>query len=514
MIFRFDAFALDTDGYVLSKGAELVSLEPQVFSLLHFLLENREKVVTKDELIEQVWEGRIVSDAAISSAINLARRAVDDDGKTQGVIKTFPRRGFRFVAEVKEQDDNDSSVADKPAALSNTRKPSIAVLPFENLSADPDQEYFSDGMAEDLITDLSNISNLYVAARNSSFSFKGQMPYVQEVAEKLGVRFVLEGSVRKMDDRLRINAQLIDAVDGGHLWAERYDGQMDEIFDFQDRIREEIVAALRLKLTPTDQALTERKPTDSAEAYDLFLKGRAEYHRFTPEHLLEAIRCLEKAIGIDPKFADAYSYLSYCHFAGWIYMWPGFDNSLDRANELAEKGVALDGTSTIALTRLAWIQTFMRRYDQAIANLEKAIALAPDNADVNATFGQVLNYWGHPERGLQMMEKAFSIDTVVPPNWEYHVGLSRLILRQYDEAESRFLKTIERAPKYTPGYLLLAVTYAELDRLDDARDAMKTALEISPRHTVKAVAKNYPYRVDEVRDRILDGMRKAGMPEA
>ncbi len=288
---------------------------------------------------------------------------------------------------------------------------------------------------------------------------------------------------------------------------------MADIFEFQDNIREQIVSALQVSLTPTDKALAERKPTDNVEAYDLFLKGRASFYLYTPDHLLEAKKYLEEAIEIDPNFADAYGYLSYCHFAGWIYMWPGFDYNLDRANELAEKGVALDGASAVALTRLGWIQAFMRRYDQAIANLENAVALAPNNADTIATLGQVLNYWGDPERGLRLMEKSFSLETFVPPNREYQLGLSHLMLRHYDEAVSRFLNTIERAPHYTPAYLLLACTYVELDRLDDARDAIKTALDITPQYTVKEVAKMYPYRVDEVRNRILDGMRKAGLPE-
>ncbi len=226
------------------------------------------------------------------------------------------------------------------APLSLPDKPSIAVLPFDNLSGDPEQEYFSDGMAEDLITDLSKISNLSVAARNSSFSFKGQMPDIKDVVEKLGVTFVLEGSVRKMGDRLRINAQLIDGADGRHIWAERYDGDMADIFEFQDDIREQIVSALQVSLTPTDKALTERKPTDSVEAYDLFLKGRANFYRHTLEDLLEAIKCFEVAIEIDPNFADAYGYLSYCHWWGWLQMLPEFDDNLDRANELAERGVA------------------------------------------------------------------------------------------------------------------------------------------------------------------------------
>ena len=325
--------------------------------------------------------------------------------------------------------------------------------------------------------------------------------------------FVLEGSVRKMGDRLRINAQLVDGADGRHIWAERYDGNMAEIFEFQDNIREQIVSALRVNLTPTDKALTGRKPTDSVEAYDLFLKGRANFYRYTPEHFLEATKCLEAAIDIDPNFADAYGYLSYSHLYGWGYLFPGFDDTLDRANELAERGVALDGTSAIALTRLGWIQAFLRRYDQAFASLEKAVALAPNNAEVYASFGQILNWFGNPERGLEMIEKAISLDTFAPPLWEFYAGVSHLLLRQYDEAVSRFLETIQRTPKFLHVYLQLACAYVELDRLDDASDAIKTALEITPQFTLKEVARIFPYRDGEARNRFLDGLRKAGLPE-
>ena len=232
-------------------------------------------------------------------------------------------------------------------------------------------------------------------------------------------------------------------------------------------------------------------------------------------HLLEAKKYLEKAIEIDPNFADVYGYLSYRHFFGWSQTSPDFDNNLDRANELAERGVDLDGTSAIALTRLGWIQTFLHRYDQAVANVEKAILLEPNNGDVNATFAQVLNYWGNPERGLQLQEKAFSIDTIGPPNWEFQAGLSHLLLRRYDEAVAGFNRAIERAPNFTPAHLCLAWAYIELDRFDDANKAIKTVMEIIPDFTLKGVVRTHasPYRLDEVRDRFLDSLRKAGLPE-
>jgi TolB-like protein len=449
-----------------------------------------------------------VSGAVYEQAVGKLGASFEDLGEQSVKNIAKPVRVYRAIDETKIDIGQEPQTAGTSPVISD--KPSIAVLPFDNMSNDPDQEYFSDGMAEDLITDISKISGVSVTARNSSFAFKGQSVDVMEIAKKLRVKHIVEGSVRKMGDRLRINAQLIDGADGRHIWAERYDGNMSEIFDFQDAIREQIVSALQVSLTPTDEALTERKPTDSIEAYDLFLKGRANYYRYTPEDNLEAIKCLEEAIEIDPNFAAAFGYLSFCHFYGWALVWPGFDNNLDRANELAEKGVALDGTSAIALVRLGWIQTFLRRYDQAIPNLEKALVLAPSNAEINASFGQALNYWGDPERGLQLMEKAFSIDTVVPPSWEWQIGLSHFLLQQYDQALTRFNRA---APKFVAAYVGLVCIYVELDRLDDARGAIKTLSEVGPQFTVKWVTEMLPFRVDEVRNRFVDSLRKAGLPE-
>jgi adenylate cyclase len=426
----------------------------------------------------------------------------DDIGPQQVKNIAAPVRVYRVTL--------DRALASPHTASSPRDTPSIAVLPFVNMSGDPEQEYFSDGMAEDLITDLSKISGLLVIARNSSFAFKGRTVDVKDIAGKLGVKHVLEGSVRKMGSRLRVNAQLINAADGGHIWAERYDGDMQDIFQFQDDIREQIVSALRVSLSPTDQSLTERKPTESVQAYDLFLKGRAHCYRYGLEDILEAQKCFEEAIEIDPNFADAYGYLSYCYWNAWLRLLPGYDDGLERANELAERGVALDGTSAIALARLGWVQTFLRRYDQAIANLEKALALAPNNAEVNAIFAQVLNFWGAPERGRQLQERAFSIDSFAPPHWEWHIGLSHFLLRHYDQA----IASLNRAvPRSAIAYSLLACTYVEMNRLDDANAAVKKQLELLPRHTVKWFARVPPFRLAEVRARILDGLRTAGMPE-
>jgi adenylate cyclase len=447
-----------------------------------------------------------VSEKVFAEVRNKLDTGFEDLGPQEVKNIAEPVRAYRIMPDT-------VPAAPSTAPLSLPDKPSIAVLPFDNMSDDPEQEYFSDGLAEDLITDISKISSLHVVSRNSSFAFKGQALNVKDIAGRLGVKNILEGSVRKMGSKLRINAQLIDATSDGHIWAERYDGDMENIFEFQDDIRDQIVSALRVSLTPTDKALTQRKPTDNVEAYDLFLRGRASYHRYTPGDLLEAKKCFEEAIEHDPKFADAYGYLSYCYFQGWASIWPGFDDNLDRANALAEKGVALDSTSAIALARLGWVQAFLRRYDQAIPNLEKAIDLAPNNTDVLSTFAQVLNFWGNPERGLLLQEKAFGIDTVGPPNWEYQLGLSHFLLRQYDQAIAGFKRAIERAPRFFPAYMILTWAYVESDRLDDARGTAKALSEISPQSTVKWLTNLVPFRIEEYNNRFLDSLRKAGLPE-
>ena len=423
-----------------------------------------------------------------------------------------PVRCYRVQLEGAETSEEGTDLARSAAQHSN--KPSIAVLPFDNLSDDPQQEYFSDGLAEDLITDISKISGVFVTARNSSFAFKGQTIDVKEVAAKLGVKHILEGSIRKMGSKLRINAQLIDAASGGHVWAERYDGDMEDIFEFQDNIREQIVSALEVSLTPTDKALTERKPTDNVEAYDLFLKGRAIFYNYTPERFPEGIRFLEEAIEIDPKFADAFSYLSYLHWSVHVQISQDSEDELELANDLAEKAVALDDTSAQARVRLGFIQMWLRRYDEAIANAEKAVAMGPNNAEVHASFGQVLNYSGNPERGLEMFEKAFNIDTFVSPVWEFQAGVSHFLLHQYDRAMSRLLSAIARSPKLLHAYTYLACTYVEMGRLDDARETIKKALEIAPAYTLKMAEKLFVYRIDEMRNRILNNLREAGLPES
>jgi TolB-like protein len=261
VIYQFDAYSLDTESLELRLDSAVVPVEPQVFSVLAYLIENRDKVVGKDELIDAVWDGRAISDGALNSRINAVRRAVGDDGTAQAVIKTFPRRGFRLVGLISE----DSTAETNPLAA-QFDKPCIAVLPFGNLSNDPEQEYFSDGITEDLITALSRIRRFRVAARSSTFSYKGQSPDARLVAREMEARFVIEGSVRKAGKRIRLTVQLIDGGSGNHLWAESYDREQDDIFALQDELTLAIVGAVEPAMERAEQERARRKPPESLDA--------------------------------------------------------------------------------------------------------------------------------------------------------------------------------------------------------------------------------------------------------
>jgi adenylate cyclase len=367
-------------------------------------------------------------------------------------------------------------------------------------------------MTEDLITDLSKISGLFVIARNSSFVFKGQSVDVIEVGRKLGVKRIIEGSVRRAGNRVRINAQLIDAATGGHLWAERYDGDLENIFALQDEITAKIVAALEVTLSATDKARVERKPTTSIEAYDLYLKGRERYFQYSGAAMAEAFGFLERAIELDPAFADAHAYLSACHMAAHIFRWSSVDGDLERALTSAEKAVALDPDSAIAHTRLGWVLTWQRRYDDAERNFDRAAALAPELAEVFSY--QAVHYIraGDPERALRLTTKAQRLDPFAP-QVDYHMGMEYLFLGRFEEAVAKLEIARDRTPKQSAVRLNLACAYVEMDRLDDAAREIRELFEISPDYTVALVDQVFPFRIDTVRERFIENLRKAGLRE-
>ena len=332
MQYVFGDFMIDPDRRELSHGPELIATGPQVFDLLVYQVENREHVVSRDSLLDAVWGGRIVSESTLANHVNAARKAVGDSGQEQRLIQTVARKGFRFVGDIKEIPiaDNGASLkarvttSDEAAApvLVIPDRPSIAILPFLNLSGDPEQDYFADGVVEDVIMALSRIRWLFVIARNSSFTYKEQAVDVKQVGRELGVRYVLEGSVRKAANRVRITGQLIDATSGDHLWAERFEGTLDDVFDLQDQVTASVVGAIAPHLERAEIGRATLKPTQSLDAYDYYLRGMANLHRGSREATSDALPMFTRAIELDPNFASAYAMAAWCHFwrkvNGWM----------------------------------------------------------------------------------------------------------------------------------------------------------------------------------------------------
>jgi TolB-like protein len=328
--YLFEEYACDTDRRELRLGADVVSLAPQVFDLLDYLIRNRERVVSKDEIINAIWNGRIVSDAALTTRLNAARTALGDSGQEQRLIRTLSRKGFRFAGVVNEERVSApmlSRLPERPKdALAHPDRPSIAVLPFSNISADPKQEYFADGMAEEIITALSRFKALFVIARNSSFAYKGRAIDVKQVGRELGVQYVLEGSVRRAACRVRITGQLVDTATGAHLWADRFEGRLGDIFDLQDRVTESVVGAIAPELQQVEIKRARRKPTESLDAYDFFLRGMARevadlaggLEQPTSEGTSEALKLFYAAIELDPEFASARHGSLVMRNANWL----------------------------------------------------------------------------------------------------------------------------------------------------------------------------------------------------
>jgi len=309
--FQFADHLLDAERRELRRGSHVVEVEPQVFDLLLHLLRNRERVVSKDDLIASVWGGRIVSDATIDSRINAVRHAIGDSGATQALIRTFPRKGVRFVAEAEEQGEsplNTNAPAGEhiPHALPVPEKPSIAVLPF-NMSGDPEQDYFADGMVEDLITSLSRLRWLFVIARNSTFTYKGRAADVRQIGTELGVRYVLEGSLRRAGSQIRVTAQLIEAESGRHVWAERYDRTLADIFAVQDEITDTIAATLEPEISAIERERARRKPPGHLGAWELYQRGMWHLLRRNREDLTTAGSLFREATELDPTFATAHA---------------------------------------------------------------------------------------------------------------------------------------------------------------------------------------------------------------
>ena len=524
MQFLFEDYLLDLDRRELSRGSRAIAIGPQVFDLLVHLVQNREHVVSKDNLLDAVWHGRIVSESTLTSHINAVRRAIGDNGEEQRLVRTVARKGFRFVGEVRQADATNGlhSPASEIAASAVPShalpdKPSIAVLAFQNLSGDAEQEYFADGVVEDIITALSRIRWLFVIARNSSFTYKGRAVDVKQISRELGVRYVLEGSVRKAANRVRITGQLIDASAGTHLWAERFEGSLDDIFELQDQIATSVVGAIAPELERAEIERAKRKPTENLGAYDYYLRGMADLHRGTREAIDEALVLLGKAIELDPDFASAYGAAAWCHFWRKVNGW-----SSDPVREVAEGGrlarraVELGRDDAVALARGGHaFAHFTGDLDAGIALHDRAVLLNP-NLAAAWFLGGFLRIWhGESDTAIEHFARAMRLSPLDPETYRMQAGMAaaHLFARRFDAASALADEAFRNLPSFLLAATVAAASHTLAGRLEEGKKAMARVRELDPLLRVSRLGDWLPIRRAEDLETFADGLRRAGLPE-
>ena len=508
MKYLFGNHVLDTDQCELRRGSEPVAVEPQVFDLLVHLVENRHRVVSKDDLVASVWGGRIVSESTLTTRINAARRAVGDSGVKQELIRTIARKGLRFVGDVHIQPEE--ARAERPA-LPLPDRPAIAVLPFTNMTGDPEQEYFSDGIAEDIITELSRYPDLFVVARNSSFAYRGKATRVTNVARELGVHYVLEGSVRRAGHRVRITAQLIDAATDQHLWAQRYDRDLEDLFSVQDDVAQSIVAVLPARIQAAAFERASRKMTDSLDAYDHLLRGKSCYHLETQEGNRQAEAHFDRSIAQDPRFALAYAWKA-CALGQALrheYL-PRTREAQQRVMQLVEQAMSIDENNAEChriLCRLALIQGQFAKSDH---HLECALALNPNDPRLVVQRGINLTFLGDPEAAVPWIERAMRLDPF--SIHRYALDMVRALFMAGRLAEATAV--LERTGRAQWEHCVwLAACYAAAGEVSAATEAGQDAKVLRPSLSIATYIDGwFIWKRDEDRARLRNALARAGLP--
>ena len=392
-------------------------------------------------------------------------------------------------------------------------KPSIAILPFENLSADPDQQYFSDGMAADLITDLSKISGMYVVSRHASFRYNLKQVAAEQIGQELNVRYLLEGSVRKGTDRLRINAQLIDTTTGYHLWAERFDWEIENIFTAQDQLAKMIATALEVHVGEGEHERIVHPLTTSLDAYDFYLRGIAIYELFTREDMVQARLMFLKAVELDSSFAAAYAYLALIYNYDWDVQYDHFPGALDLALEASQMAIAIDEELALAHQQLGWTYIWKKQPEKAIASAQRAIDLDPNSGDAQAFLGEILNFAGRPKEGLVHINKAIRLNPYHPIWYKYILAHSYDLLGRQQEAIESMNKVLALNPDFVPARRHLAVIYSELNRMGEAQAETTEILRVNPGYSISAWRVRARYTDPAILQRFVENLRKAGLPE-
>lgn len=513
---RCPALRLDLTAGQLFVDGEAVQLTPTCFSMLRYFLEHPSRLITKQELLDNVWADVFVEESAVKGYVRKLRQILNDDPRSPRFIETARGLGYRYVGDIEVEGTGEQGPVPNVARESRL---SVAVLPFANISGDPEQDYFSDGITEDIIIELSRFPVLSVIARQSSFVFKGEKLGLKEVGQKLGVQYVVEGSVRRAGDRVRVTSQLIEVETENHIWAERYDRELKDIFVVQDDVTRAIVATIAAQLGKTVSESAARKSTTNIRSYEFFLQANRSYYRFNPDDNVTAARLYEKAIERDPQFARAYAGLANTYTTDHFLGWRRRENALRRGLESAQKALELDATDTLARAILTWALLGYGRWEEAELETDRLMSSRPGDADILAEAGHALFVVGRDE-GVAVLEEAVRLNPLSPDSYRRWLGIGYYRSKRYRDAA-----TALRAVRLEGwGYGWLAASFARLGEFERARDTLslfiskrREELESAgvPAHTSTDLLGNYRdnFRHEKEWRHFLDGLRLAGLTE-
>lgn len=511
-VYRFDRFTLDLlrGALVATDGTE-IALRPKAFALLTRLVEDAGRLLDRDEIMRAVWPGVVVTEDSITQCVREIRRALGDE--EQRLLRTLPRRGFIFTAAVSRDEATTTVMVEFGAPAVPAGPPMLVVLPFANMTGDPEQEYFADGITEDLTAELSRLRWFAVIARSSAYTYKGRTVDVRQVGRELGVGYVLEGSIRKAGGRVRISARLCEVEAGRQVWSERFDGELADVFDLQDRVTEAVVGAIEPSLRRAEVERVRARPTESLSAYDLYL--RALPQRFaTRQGNDEGIRLLRRAIALDPGFVAAKGTLAGLHIVRFTQGWaePGdLEEALRFAHEVAEG----DGDDPGALAWAAHAITYLgRQYEAGLAASDRALLQAPNSAMVLMLSGWNSLYAGEWQAAIARLGRAMQLSPVDPGTFYFAAALGAAYFHGecYETAVTWSRRALRDRPAYLVAHRILASSLAHLDRTDEAHAAVADLLATAPGYTVTAAATHGASRGPS-RERFLEGLRRAGLPE-
>jgi adenylate cyclase len=524
MRYQFNGFTLDTDRYELQNNGVVQPVEPQVIELLSVLIDNRDRMVTKEEINEKVWRGRIVSEAALSSRIKTARQLLGDDGKKQAVIRTIHKKGFRFIATVNADEnarttDSNETTIDTPLtdeqAPFHTRKPSIAILPFVNLSSDAEQEYIADGISTDIIDHLSKHRWLSITARNTAFAYKGQTLDVRKLGRDLAVDYVVEGTVRRANDRMRITVALIDASTGHQSWADRYERSIEDIFRVQDEVTEMIVARLEPEIGFSERNKIMRSRPANLQAWDAYHLGVHHFFKFTGPDNLEAQHLLLQSQKLDNRFGEAFAWWAYAVIIGMVY-WDTKPTQalLDKAIEACNTALSLDRQNATFYALKARVLLARQEYKQAIVENQTAISLNPTFAAAHCGLGDSLAYEGRYAESISCFTRAIELSPNDPQLWAFlsYGALAQIFSHDYEAAIewADRASSIPNCQYWATSHKLVACAF--LDKLEEIEQTREILLTQVPKFSLAFVQDKLFYlrRQDQVA-LYLAGLKKAGI---